>query len=111
MLLVVLNRLQLPCDSNLPISFYCEFFHQAEEIYAYGVARFGNSSWMHLLRAQFCYFYNENKTVALSHLARAESRSPQLDEAFSIYFLRKSAHESISGGDGSTDIIACTNSH
>jgi hypothetical protein len=63
---------------------------------------------MHLLRAQFCYFYNENKTVALSHLARAESRSPQLDEAFSIYFLRKSAHESISGGDGSTDIIACT---
>jgi hypothetical protein len=86
-------------------------FNQAEEIYAYGVARFGNSSWMHLLRAQFCYFYNENKTVALSHLARAESRSPQLDEAFSIYFLRKSAHESISGGDGSTDIIACTNSH
>ncbi len=80
---------------------------QADEIYAFGVARFGNSSWMHLLRAQFCYFYSDNKTVALSHLSRAESRAPQLDEAFSIFLLRKSAHESMTGADGSSDIIAC----
>ena len=65
---------------------------QVEEIFAFGVQRFGNSAWMHLLRAQHSFFYHENKTVALSHLARAESRSPHLDESFSIYFLRKSAH-------------------
>jgi hypothetical protein len=63
-----------------------------DEIYAFGVQRFGNSSWMHLLRAQHFFFYSENKTVALSHLARAEARLPPLDEAFSIYFLRKAAH-------------------
>ena len=34
---------------------------QAEEIYAYGVQRFGNSAWMHLLRAQHCFYYSENK--------------------------------------------------
>jgi hypothetical protein len=47
---------------------------------------------MHLLRAQHCFFYGDNKSVALGHLARAEARLPPLDEAFSIYFLRKSAH-------------------
>ncbi len=79
---------------------------QADEIYAFGIGRFGNSCSMHLLRAQFCFFYHEHKTVALSHLTRAESRAPSLDEAFSIYLLRKSAHESMSGADGN-DIIAC----
>ena len=34
---------------------------QAEEIYAYGVQRFGNSAWMHLLRAQHSFYYSENK--------------------------------------------------
>lgn len=60
---------------------------------------------MHLLRAQHCFYYSENKSVALNHLSRAESRGPQVDESFSIYFLRKSAHESFSGGDGNTDIL------
>jgi PAS domain S-box-containing protein len=60
---------------------------------------------MHLLRAQHCFFYLENKSVALNHLSHAESRNPQVDETFSIYYLRKLAHESFSGGEGNTDIL------
>jgi hypothetical protein len=40
---------------------------QAEEIYAYGVQRFGNSAWMHLLRAQHCFYYSENKVYILEY--------------------------------------------
>lgn len=50
---------------------------EADDVFAHGSQRF-HSSWMHLLRAQHCFYYSDNKSVALNHLSRAESRSPQL---------------------------------
>jgi PAS domain S-box-containing protein len=60
---------------------------------------------MHLLRAHHCFYYSESKGAALSHLARAESRSPSVDENFAIFFFRKATHESFSGGGGNSDIL------